>query len=226
MEKSEKNRFHSKPKTEPTEKMKIRNGSKKQKNEPKEKDDDLTYDQNPQNLQNPPSMMIQSAVPIMQAQYYGMQPQQMMPYPQPILMNGLSEQQLAPNPYILNQIAPVPHTLTPLTFGYYAKKVVCPYCQVSNTTKIEESFNCCTFCTYVFISLLIPILLVLLAVAGCNNVDCRGGCDCDCNCRCCRGECDCKCCIDTRHYCSNCGKLLGSRDSCFELCPWLNHCIC
>ena len=30
---------------------------------------------------------------------------------------------------------------------------------------------------------------------------------------------DCRCCSDVEHYCSNCGKLIGDRDSLKEICP-------
>ena len=171
--------------------------------------------------------MMQNTVPIMQAQYYGMQPQ-MVPYGQPMMIGALPGQDISQNQYILNQINPGPPVaFVPLKFGYCPQEIVCPYCQVRGSTKIVESFSCCTLCLYLFIILLVPLLLVLAAMAGCNSTNCNcsgSNCDCDCNCRCCVYGCDCKCCIDTKHYCTNCGKLIGTRDSCIELCPCFSCC--
>jgi hypothetical protein len=216
MEKSEKHRFSSKTKEIPSEKGKRHS---KMLTKPKKVD----YEN-----QNPNSnIMMQQSVPIVQGQqFYGMQPGKMMtPYGLPATMNG----GLPPNEYIMNQINPVP--VTPLKFGILAMDTLCPFCQTNAPTKIEESFNCCTCFCYSFIILLIPILLIIAAYAGCSNVHCHHGCACDCDCNCCRcndGDCrcDCKCCIDVNHYCSNCGKLLGTRDSCQELCPCFSNCLC
>ena len=165
---------------------------------------------------------MQQPVPVIQGQqYYVVQPQQMiMPYGQPVMMNGV----YPANPYIMNQINPVP--ITPLSFGTLSRESLCPFCQTNAPSKIEESFNCCTCLTYFFIIILIPILLILAAYSGCNNVNCNNGsCNCDCDCCSCH-RCNCKCCFDVNHYCSNCGKLLGTRDSCHELCPCCSRCLC
>ena len=212
MEKSEKHRFSSKTKEISTEKGKRHS---KMLTKPKKVD----YE-NPNHNSN---IMMQQSVPVIQGQqFYGMQPGQMtMPYGQAAMMNG----GLPPNQYIMNQINPIP--VTPLKFGILSRESLCPFCQTNAPTKIEESFNCCTCFVYFFIILLIPILLILAAYSGCHNVHCDHGCVCDCDCCCCRSTgCECKCCIDVNHYCSNCGKLLGTRDSCQELCPCFSCCLC
>ena len=195
MEKSEKHRFSMKPELSPTEKSKKRRSSKMPESP-----------QTQENQMRNPNIMLQGEVPVMQGQqFYGMPQQQMMmpqqqmmmaPYGQGVMMNTIPGQSYNPNPYVINQIQPVP--VTPLKFGYVSREIVCPYCQSTTLTKVEESFNCCTCFVYIIIILLIPILLVLAAYAGCNNVHCNNGCDCDCRCNCCcYGEtCDCKCCID------------------------------
>ena len=204
MEKGEKNGYSLKPNEVPTEK-----GKRSSK----------LYQQNFYENEVPNSkVMMQQQVPIYQNNQYFAQ-QQMIPYGQPVMMNG----GFPSNQYIVNQINPVP--VTPLKFGVIAMTTVCPFCQVSAPTKIEESFNCCTCFCYFFIILLIPILLILSAYSGCHNVNCNNGCTCDCTCCVC-GACACKCCIDVNHYCANCGKLLGTRDSCTELCPCFSKCIC
>ena len=217
MEKSEKHRFHDKPGLIPVEKAKTKLKSKK-----------VQSPQTQENHINNQNIMIQGEVPVIQnQQLYGVPQQQMMmpPYGQPVMGNNIPGQYFPPNPYVLNQIPPVSETVKPLKFGYIAKEIVCPYCQSNTLTKVEENFNFCTCFCYIFIILLIPILLVLAAYSGCNNTHCNNGCDCDCNCCYC-GPCECKCCIDSNHYCANCGKLLGSKDTCMELCPCFSSCTC
>ena len=205
MEKDEKHRYTLKTKTVPVEK-----GKRQSK----------LYKQNIDESDVPDSKIaMQQQVPIYQNEQYLAQQQMMMPYGQPVMMNG----GLPSNQYIVNQINPV--AVTPLKFGVIAMTTVCPFCQVSAPTKIEESFNFCTCFCYFFIILLIPILLILAAYSGCHNVHCNNGCTCDCECCAC-AACACKCCIDVNHYCTNCGKLLGTRDSCTELCPCFSNCIC
>ena len=204
MEKDEKHRYTLKTKKVPVEK-----GKRQSK----------LYKQNIDESDVPDSKIaMQQQVPIYQNEQYIAQ-QQMMPYGQPVMMNG----GLPSNQYIINQINPVP--VTPLKFGVIAMTTVCPFCQVSAPTKIEESFNFCTCFCYFFIILLIPILLILAAYSGCHNVHCNNECTCDCECCAC-AACACKCCIDVNHYCTNCGKLLGTRDSCTELCPCFSNCLC
>lgn len=212
-EKSEKRRFSMKPKIETNDKPKERRKSQMLKT-PKKFDD-----QQP-NIMNPNMIAeqgMQAPVPVLQQQYYAMQPG----YGVPVMVNGMPGQ--AYPPYLANQTTPLSYA--PLKFGFGPAQIVCPYCQVAGPTKIDESFNFCTCFIYIFIIMLIPILIVLAAYSGCTNVHCNNGCDCDCTCCYC-GTCDCKCCIDTNHYCSNCGKRIGTRDSCQELCPCFTSCYC
>ena len=37
---------------------------------------------------------------------------------------------------------------------------------------------------------------------------------------------DCQCCVDVEHYCSYCGKYIGIRNSCIEICPPCCRCCC
>ena len=145
------------------------------------------------------------------------------PYGQPV--SGLPMQG---NVYMINQLTPN-KAFVPLKFGYNSLQIICPYCHQSVSTRIEESFNCCTCLTYLFIIILIPILLVLAVYAGCGAASC-GNSSCDCNCcdsTCCIcGAYACNCCRDYNHYCSNCGQRLGSKDSFHELCPCFSSCIC
>ena len=136
--------------------------------------------------------------------------------------NNYKEQVIAYNPIIINQTRPKEDNIP--KFGFIPTPIVCPYCQQSSTTLIEESFNCFTCFLYIFVIMLIPILLIMAAYSGCHNVRCDRGCDCDCNGVFCVGLCDCKCCFDTNHYCPLCGKLIGTRSSCAELCPCFTDC--
>ena len=71
---------------------------------------------------------------------------------------------------------------------------------------------------------MIPLLLVLAAYSGCQNVHCNNGCDCNCTGCCYCGGCECNCCIDKDYYCNHCGKKISSKNSCLELCPCFKCC--
>ena len=118
-------------------------------------------------------------------------------YGQPIRTINIQGNVGMVNSYIINQVTPDQYTT--VKFGFIAMPIICPYCQNSTITRIEESFNCCTCFIYIFIILLIPILLILAISSGCRNMHCNNGCDCTCGC-CVEGSCDCKCCFDTDHY--------------------------
>ena len=148
-------------------------------------------------------------------------PQEVIPYSYPEMMNNIPGQALPPNQYISNQMAPQP--AEPLKFGFSPMLIICPYCQANINTKTEETFNCFTCGCYSFDILLIPIILLLLGAAG--GGECKD-CSCSCDCACCGERCNCKCCFDVNHYCMNCGKLIGTRDSLIELCPCMKNCNC
>ena len=61
------------------------------------------------------------------------------------------------------------------------------------------------------------------AFSGCKSAHYNRTCRCDCCC-CGTGSCDCKCCFDSYHYCQHCGKQIGKRNSCLELCPCIDTC--
>ena len=87
-------------------------------------------------------------------------------------------------------------------------------------TRIDESFSCSTFFMYIFILLLAlpPILLCIYILTERDDDRNDNKCCFICySCSICYT--DCKCCIDVDHYCSNCGKKIGSRNSFTELCP-------
>ena len=70
---------------------------------------------------------------------------------------------------------------------------------------------------------LIPILIILAAITGCKSTHYNHMCNCDCCC-CGTGTCDCRCCFDSYHYCQHCGKEIGRRNSCIEICPCFDCC--
>lgn len=232
MENNTKKRMSVKPTLEPTiaaEKPKGRRESKAIHQKPV-----FDYPSN-----DAPNTDQQMPVPIapFQPQLYPVPGQPMyyqQPYGQPIMNNGTPGNPVQPNPYINNQVSPPLPSYVPLRFGFEAAKIVCPYCHQSSKTRIETSFNCCTCFTYIFLIILIPILIALALYSGCG-AGCSAGwassTDCDCNCNCCDGTCcvcaktSCRCCTDYHHYCVNCGKRIGTRDSCLELCPCFS-CFC
>ena len=139
-------------------------------------------------------------------------------YGKPIT-NDIQVNVLPQNSYIINQV--IPDKYANMKFGLIETPIVCPFCQQNTITRIEESFSCSTFFMYILIILLVlaPIIFCLSIVEDRN----RAHYDDD---YCCyrRYSCpvcftDCKCCIDVDHYCSNCGKKIGSRNSFAELCP-------
>ena len=112
----------------------------------------------------------------------------------------ISNDQKTKNVIIVNQQLP---TVTPITFTTNPVQMVCPYCLQNIVSNVEKNFNCLTCLFYLFISALcaIPILI-------CNGICNSGGLNFGyCNC-------DCDCCCDAEHFCPNCGKIIGSHNSC------------
>ena len=164
----------------------------------------------------------QQGVPVNIQQGY-IQPNQVnisqQPYPanQPITYQPIYNQTVIVNPgqqnLIINQGAPI--TYAPVEFRYRPVKMVCPYCNNSIKSKVEQRFNFCTC----FIICLCALLIIL---AGANG-NCNGGCDCCCCCCCCQkpreeeeeeeGEKCCYCCNDAIHTCPACGRILGKHIS-------------
>ena len=109
-------------------------------------------------------------------------------YSKPIII-----QQNAQNVIPINQDSP---KLEPLVFNsIYPKDVTCPYCYRKIETTVKESFNFCKCCSFI-------CCIVILTCFG-DTSYCK-----DCCCCCCRN--DCKCFNDGDHYCSNCGRFLGT----------------
>ena len=238
-EKSEKRRFSIKPKIETKDKGKRRmsvkpvvelNEKENNKNnnnninkrrqskmiKPQTQEND-NFQQNVMIQGTPGIQLMQGAAPSAQLQYYQLSPQ-MYQNGVPIMVGAMPGQGLPPNAYITNQIGPV-MPYPSLNYGLDPNVTInkfCPYCGQKYEPRVEESFNCCTCFAYIFLILLIPILLVLAAYSGCQNVNCNNGCDCNC-CYC--GTCQCNCCMDKNFYCSKCGKKMHRKSSCIELCP-------
>lgn len=246
MEPNSKRRMSVKPTVDPLDKPKQEKPKRRQSHFVKSNNNLNDLPQTVANLENQGQIQMMPPAP----QIYAVPGQQMyyqQPYGQPVMMNEYPLQQtnsmnqmqgmqpmqpMQGNQYTVNQITPA-MSYVPLKFGFESSKIVCPYCNQHSKTRIEQSFNICTCCTYIFIILLIPILIILAAYAGCGASTCSSGCssaDCDCNCNCCicgtGSSSACNCCIDYNHYCSNCGKRIGGRDSCQELCPCFSCCIC
>ena len=190
---------------------------------------DLVEKENSTLPRNPGMSSIYGTVPIMQPPYYPVQPQ-MIQNGVPIMMNAQGSG-MVPNAYISNQISP--------NFAYGILKNgnnnknrdddLCPYCKSKSDIVAKENFNCCTCCIYTTIIILVPVFLVLSLYSGCNNLNCSAcSCKCACcHCKKCKCNCECKCCIDTDYCCSKCGrKMFSGRNSCHELCPWVERCIC
>ena len=208
----EKRRMSMNPKGETTENLHKRRGSK------------MVKPQTQENENQQQNIMVQGAVPIYQNQYYPVQPQ-LMPNGIPIMVNAVPGQALPSNAYFVDQFGN-PISYGNVQYAYNPNDInpsICPYCGQKYVAKIEESFNCCTCFIYFIIIILIPILIILAAYSGCQNVHCNDGCDCNCTCCVC-GGCACNCCIDMDYYCNHCGKKISSKNTCLELCPCFKCC--
>ena len=135
-------------------------------------------------------------------------------YGKPIT-NDIQVNVLPQNPYVINQVTPDKYSN--IKFGYIETPIVCPFCQQNTITRIEESFSCSTFFMYILIFLLIVVPIFIICSMDDRNHNYDDNC---CRCYSCP-VCftDCKCCIDVDHYCSNCGKKIGSKNTFAELCP-------
>ena len=103
------------------------------------------------------------------------------------------------NVIIANQQLP---TVTPITFSTSPVEIVCPFCLQKVISNVEKNFNCLTCLFYVFISALCAIPL-LICSGMCNSAGINFN-----------PSCDCDCCCDAEHICPNCGKMIGSYNSC------------
>ena len=144
-------------------------------------------------------------------------------YGKPIINNNNNKKGkvISGNHYIDNQVNP--DNFEAMKFGFVPTSMICPYCKNNTVTIIEETFNFGTCFLFVLIILLIPILIIVAAFSGCKSAHYNRTCRCDCCC-CGTGSCDCKCCFDSYHYCQHCGKQIGKRNSCLELCPCIDAC--
>ena len=216
-----KRRFSVKPKVEQNEKGNDNTNNKRRHSKmfKPQKQENGNLQQNIMIQEMAGVQTMQGPAPITQSQFYPVIPQ-MMENGVPIIIGTMPGQALPPNAYITNQIGP-PMAYGALNYGIDPNVIInkfCPYCGQKYIPKVEESFNCCTCFIYTIILLLIPLLLVLAAYSGCQNINCNNGCDCNCNCCYC-GTCECNCCMDKDYYCSKCGKKIDSKNSCLELCP-------
>ena len=163
---------------------------------------------------------------------YQMQPQiNMFPqqYAQPVIISnqgGINPQ----NPYVNNQncINNI-NNVNIITFGREPDIYLCPNCQMNVPTNIATKCNCCSFLIFALMMIIFPIFVIYVV---CIDIEyCKCGFECACAvssegvpcpypkcCSCPDRHSACDCC-DVEHYCSNCGKLIGTRDSCKEICP-------
>ena len=104
------------------------------------------------------------------------------------------------NAIIINQQLP---TETPITFSTDPVNMKCPYCLQNITSEVEKKYNCltCLFFLFAIIFCAIPLLI-------CSGI-CNSATGLNIN-----PSCDCECCCDAEHACPNCGKNIGSHNSC------------
>ena len=169
----------------------IKQIKKSPKIEPKEKDVPISL-----NVKDPDAVTSYSQRPLYANQTFLYNSS----YGQPIMPGTIQQ-----NGIIINQTSPI---ILQKKLTIYPEEMNCPYCMSRMTTKVEQSFNCCTcFACFLLITFLFP-LAIFTVVAG-NYTYNNGGCTCDCE-----GCCECKCCCDATHVCPNCGKVVASYNSC------------
>ena len=158
------------------------------------------------------------------ARDYQMQPQKMV---QPVIMANLEGGE-APQ-YISNNAQPID---SKIKVGAKPYKYRCPYCHKIALTNVEEECNCLSFLIYMIMFIIFPIFLIYVTCIDIEECICQWGCGMTDNgicfptcCRCPdRGTFDkCSCCCNVTHYCSNCGKLIGTRDAYSHICPSCCH---
>lgn len=156
-------------------------------------------------------MQGQSIIPFAQIPNSQNIQQQVIPYAVPVMVDNVQGQVLPPVQFLQEQ---TPSDPPKPKYGFMPMLIICPYCQGNIMTKTEEIFSRPT-CLKCVASILCYILfLPIIAFFHCYPSGRKG-----CNCSCFGEDCNCKCCYDVNHYCSNCGKLIGTRISEDELCP-------
>jgi len=245
MKKNEKHKFNHKSKINSKDKVKNRKNSKIVKEYPiKDKtsnrptillNNELSIVQNQNkkilNIQNP-ALVDQSTIRQFQSPEIisQMQPQTMVipqPNSQPVIIANSGD-----NPSISNDN--IPQNDSEIIFKVIPQEILCPHCKCIISTNTEEKCNFFS-CIFYFIILIFPVFFVFYEL--CIDIE---DCYCEFECRpsndgcCCFPYCcrcpnrptfkDCLCCCDVEHYCSHCGKLIGTRNACIEICPRCCRC--
>ena len=169
------------------------------------------------------------------ASNYQMQPQMNMfpqQYAQPVLISNQGGGIPPQNTYIINQNSVINvnniNNVNNIEFGTKAGTYLCPNCQMNVSTNIQSQCNCCSFLIFALMMIIFPVFMTYVMCIDIEDCRCEFGCGVSTN-GCCYPKCcscpdrrtvaDCNCCCDVEHYCSNCGKLIGTRDSLKEICP-------
>lgn len=246
MEKSEKNRLDYKSKKKEKDKTHIKGKSKKIKEQAKENNphqlnillnNEVPIKKNQSNQnQKKQNLPLQDTASYNQMQ---MQRQNMIDdlqsYQNQVIMINQGVE-TPPASSIINQ-----QNDSKIRFSSKSQEIICPYCHKNVRTTIEEEFNCIS-CIIYSLSFIFPPLFLYFMV--CTNIEvckCQFSCE-KTSCHICYSKCGCfyylsccscpqsddngQCCFcDIEHYCPNCGKLIGRRDS-FHICPPCCNCCC
>ena len=155
-----------------------------------------------------------------------MQPQTMIipqPNSQPVIIANSGG---AP-PFSGNNIPP---TGSQIIFRVKPQEITCPYCNSIMLTNTEDKCNFCSCIIFflMFISFFIAIYFTCIDIEDCYcKFEFRSSDNCCCYPSCCRcPNRENACCCDVEHYCSHCGKLIGTRNSCVEMWPPCCRCCC
>lgn len=215
MERSEKNRLSHKTKEK---QIKPKGNSKKIK-EPTQNNlvnSKISIIPKESNLKNNQNLPIQDA-----ASYYQIKPQNISS-PQPVIVAVPGEGE-APQACIINQTVD-----GKIKFSRDPQQIICPYCRRNVLTTVEDKCNFFSIIIFFIMMTITPIFIFYLLVLDNKDCICEFSFDILCAkgfcCTCCRCPSrntlgDCQCCVDVEHYCSYCGKYIGIRNSCIEICP-------
>ena len=156
-------------------------------------------------------------------------------YPNPVIMINPGVESPPASDIIINQ-----QNDSKIHFSSKSQKIICPYCHKKVKTDIEEEFSCLSCIVYSLSFLFPPLFMYFMLCGNIEECICKFSCE-ETSCRICDSECGCcyylKCCsciddqsshccfCDIEHYCSNCGKLIGRRNS-LHLCPPCCNCCC
>ncbi|XP_050444997.1 lipopolysaccharide-induced tumor necrosis factor-alpha factor-like [Cataglyphis hispanica] len=88
-------------------------------------------------------------------------------------------------------------------FGSHSQHLICPHCHANISTRVETEANAGAYLIGIFFCICICIAFICMHAT--HNVSPP-----DSSCH----PYSCDCCLETKHYCPECGSYLGSSNNC------------